>query len=828
MSHDDPRPHAQATRKRGTPKRLTGCRWTRILACSRRRNSSTNVETDSIPDPLEVRVAPSNSTESGRPGGAHTVTWKHLAHRIDRIASSEALILEAKASMRPARARTLLTLLVAGVVFISAACCAVARPLVLGVVHSESSIHIGGPIAAWEAHGAVDSLRSLGFTVRVLHDQDIERANFRGIDLIVVPDARCIPRQAATAIRAWVVGGGRLLATGMAAYRDEHNNCATSTNNFQWADLYGADFDRWLDAWPHCDSLKLDGRLARETGACLGQPAVRRIVLGRNTAMLVRTRPATRVLATWLDADGQTATTDSSSTSAAICQNGRVIYTGENLLARELTRSPQVLALVLALIRRLDPDAPAQLPHRLRQQPTRLVLPPPAEVTVPPGGPLMRVGIRSALARAGVSATHGLCIEGNLVLPNGRRVKQLDRIKGTVSLSAVAPIFSRPYVALYATGHLIARGRGAVTISPATPSERMAFLILREDGTCLAEAYHGELEFTHCKEVLSVVDIVSLEQYVAGVVPNEMPPSYPLQALDAMAVVARTFGLSRKGFHARSGFDVCSTVHCQVYGGAMTERNITNRAVNATRGQLIEYHGHLADATFHAVCGGVGESVNNVWPEPATPYLSGGADGPSPVGDLSSEQAFAEFLQHPPDCYCSSSSRFRWSETYSLEQLQKLFTESLPVTTGSAWHGLGKLLSVKVTRRSRFGRVLSLQIVGSSASYVVHKDRIRWLWSGGHVGQGGLQSTLFRIVPLPDGNLDFQGGGWGHGVGMCQDGARGMASRGFGYRAILAHYYPHTTIVDDATPSKLSLGTSHRPTGPVRRGSVQNQEVDRK
>ncbi|MHB2017484.1 MAG: hypothetical protein ACYCW6_11110, partial [Candidatus Xenobia bacterium] len=153
--------------------------------------------------------------------------------------------------------------------------------------------------------------------------------------------------------------------------------------------------------------------------------------------------------------------------------------------------------------------------------------------------------------------------------------------------------------------------------------------------------------------------------------------------------------------------------------------------------------------------------------------------------DLSGEAAFRDFIDHPPDSYCGASSRFRWTEPYSFKELTQLFHPSLP--------DLGEVQGLRVLSRSRAGRVQALEIDGSQVKHVVYKDAIRWLWSGGVIGTGGLQSTLFYVETLPDG-VRLHGGGWGHGVGMCQEGAGGMAHLGIDHKAIIEHYYPGVSL----------------------------------
>jgi stage II sporulation protein D len=113
------------------------------------------------------------------------------------------------------------------------------------------------------------------------------------------------------------------------------------------------------------------------------------------------------------------------------------------------------------------------------------------------------------------------------------------------------------------------------------------------------------------------------------------------------------------------------------------------------------------------------------------------------------------------------------------------------------WRDFGSLLDLEVAERSALGRVSRLRILGTECSHAVEKDAIRWILSGGRIGTGGLNSTLFFIEKEGEGDelaFTFRGGGWGHGVGMCQEGARGRALSGQDYRAIISHYYPGTAI----------------------------------
>jgi len=286
----------------------------------------------------------------------------------------------------------------------------------------------------------------------------------------------------------------------------------------------------------------------------------------------------------------------------------------------------------------------------------------------------------------------------------------------------------------------------------------------------------------------AVVNRVSLEAYVAGVLPSEMPASWPLEALKAQAVAARTEGLSKMGRHNREGFDVCDEVHCQAYVGIKAERSATNQAVAETAGVVLWRDGRPFPAVYSAQCGGHSQSYREAW----------GYDLPgSGVADFDPHQVKAVFPLAPhelkewvltePDAYCKAADlkgyqQFRWTYPVSAADLEA--AEKL--------RELGPLQSVRVMGRSTAGWVGRVTFVGESGSKDFTRDSVRGIL-------GGIRSNLFWLEDWrsPSGRLRevwVYGGGWGHGVGMCQVGARGLAKLGKSFRGILEHYYPQASF----------------------------------
>jgi peptidoglycan hydrolase-like amidase/Flp pilus assembly protein TadD len=286
----------------------------------------------------------------------------------------------------------------------------------------------------------------------------------------------------------------------------------------------------------------------------------------------------------------------------------------------------------------------------------------------------------------------------------------------------------------------------------------------------------------------NVVNHVALEGYVAGVLPSEMPASWPLEALKAQAVAARTESLAKAGRHNAEGFDVCDEVHCQAYGGLKAERNNTNRAVAETRGLVLWRKGRPFPAVYSAQCGGSTQSYQEAWgydlPVPGVPDLGRGAPKVRfPLGP----RDLKGWVEEGPDAYCrlpglKGYRQFRWLTRVTAKDLEA--RERLK--------DLGPLRSVRVLARSSAGWVRRVRFVGEKGERDFTGDSVRGIL-------GGIRSNLVWLEPWrsPEGRLEevwIHGGGWGHGVGMCQAGAFGRARDGAGFKDILKHYYPKASF----------------------------------
>lgn len=239
---------------------------------------------------------------------------------------------------------------------------------------------------------------------------------------------------------------------------------------------------------------------------------------------------------------------------------------------------------------------------------------------------------------------------------------------------------------------------------------------------------------------------IPLEAYVARVLAGEGDPKAADAAQQALAIAIRTYTLKNSGRHARDGYDLCDSTHCQVLRPSTPT---SRRAAMATLGRVLTYHGELAEVFYSASCGGRSERAGDVWPGADYPYLVSRRD------DVCEDDA-------------------GWVVDFSLETVQRALERA----------GFeGDLKGVDVDGHTSSGRVARLRLSGMRPN-VIAGDQFRQA-----IGTVELRSTAFTLERRGDA-LRFTGRGFGHGVGMCAIGAARRALRGEGARAILAQYYP--------------------------------------
>jgi stage II sporulation protein D len=269
-----------------------------------------------------------------------------------------------------------------------------------------------------------------------------------------------------------------------------------------------------------------------------------------------------------------------------------------------------------------------------------------------------------------------------------------------------------------------------------------------------------------------------------SVLPHEIgtPPESDFEAVKAQAVAARSYTLSYLGRRAALGFDLYASVEDQVYGGIGLENAQSERALDATRGEILLSDGAPIRALYSSACGGRTANVEDVWPWSRTAYLRS-------VLDADGEDSTP---------YCSISANFRWREEWDAVAFMAMLRQYGPAEGGALAALAGDLLDVSVKSRGRSGRVQELAVTTTEGDWTLRGDRTRWGLR--RPGQAAiLRSSFFKIgVVRDDDGKPLQvvatGGGNGHGIGLCQWGAMGMARAGKGYREILDHYYKSTSM----------------------------------
>jgi stage II sporulation protein D len=330
--------------------------------------------------------------------------------------------------------------------------------------------------------------------------------------------------------------------------------------------------------------------------------------------------------------------------------------------------------------------------------------------------------------------------------------------------------------------------------------------------------YRDYITFLERDNKLSLINHINMEHYLYGVVPKEMPASWPVESLKAQAVVARSFALSNLNKHAKEGFNLCDTTDCQVYKAYDNEHPNTNQAVDETKGEYVYYNGKVASTPYHSTSGGYTEDSSVAWGG-SVPYLI-------PVYDVYSEGTASNI----------------WSINITpLEIKNKLSTIGI---------NIGDIKDIIILNTSSANRVVELKIVGSNGDHIMNGNKMRTL-----LGNTTMKSTWFEIdkkgqnltkkvyviddslrnpvevninsTYILDGksntssnrnnvsraigsdrtiNIEqtlsmtpttfiFNGKGYGHGVGMSQFGAMEMAKLGYKYEDIIKHYYTGVEII---------------------------------
>lgn len=312
-----------------------------------------------------------------------------------------------------------------------------------------------------------------------------------------------------------------------------------------------------------------------------------------------------------------------------------------------------------------------------------------------------------------------------------------------------------------------------------------------------------------------IVNVLDIQDYLKGVVPNEMPTSFGLEALKAQAVAARNYVLSPRTRYVQE-YDVVDSVASQVYFGANTEENISDRAVRETDGIVATYNWNLILAQYSSTAGGYTESYQNAFPEAFNkfsrtnpkPYLTAKADMLNQP-PLRTEEEVREFYKNSPESYDIRSRYYRWQKEWTKEELQEILAKTLvsQSKTGFVYPKLekaedfGELINIVPKKRGDSGKLIEVEVQATSGNYAIQKELvIRRIFQKNNISLPSA-NVVFDFVndeETGEQKVIAYGGGFGHGVGMSQYGAGFMGKElKMPFDKILKHYY-----------TGISLGTN--------------------
>jgi stage II sporulation protein D len=269
--------------------------------------------------------------------------------------------------------------------------------------------------------------------------------------------------------------------------------------------------------------------------------------------------------------------------------------------------------------------------------------------------------------------------------------------------------------------------------------------------------YRGLAELSVADKGILVVNQLPLEEYLVGLINCEISSAWPIEAVKTQAIIARTYALNRKMNRMTSPYHLESSVIDQVYEGCLIEDSRARRAVLDTEGEVLTFGGGIIQAFYHSSCGGRTEASENIWGSPL-PYLKG------------------------VDCqYCLTSPlATAWEYKLPLKEIEERLR--------SAGHNVSGLYDIKPGTVNSRGRLKQVVLLASKGGGAISGEQFRKA-----VGYGVIKSTRFTLKNSKN-EISFSGGGNGHGVGLCQWGAKQRALDGFRCGEILSYYYPGTEL----------------------------------
>jgi len=269
--------------------------------------------------------------------------------------------------------------------------------------------------------------------------------------------------------------------------------------------------------------------------------------------------------------------------------------------------------------------------------------------------------------------------------------------------------------------------------------------------------YRGYFEIVPAQNAVHIINIVRVDEYLSSVVPCEIPSGWEPDALKAQAVAARTYTYYHIIHNRKRGslYDLDATVNSQVYRGISDEKPSTTEAVLDTRGEILLYDGMPILSYFHSTCGGKTTDDALVWKSNQLPYLNSVKCG-----------------------YCGESTKYSWETVLTIDEIARHVSVQNP--------GMGPIRTVTFRRKN--DRVTDVEIKHTRGTITISGNNFRLMFPPEKI------LSLYFTSKKSGSSLVLLGHGWGHGVGLCQWGARGMARSGFNYREILNHYYTRVKI----------------------------------
>jgi len=341
------------------------------------------------------------------------------------------------------------------------------------------------------------------------------------------------------------------------------------------------------------------------------------------------------------------------------------------------------------------------------------------------------------------------------------------------------------------------------------------------------QRFKGALKLIVENGKLTAINRISVEDYLTSVISSEMSATASDELLKAHAVISRSWLLHPimnsnvvvtgrdlslpnriiKYYErdAHTHFDVCADDHCQRYQGTTrASTGAVEKAIEATRGEVLMFEDKICDARFSKSCGGASETFENCWAPEHYPYLTKVIDNPTaPEGfelDLTVEKNAEKWIRESPDAFCNTKDKkvlsqvlnnydqettdfYRWKVNYKQAEIFEIITRRSGID-------FGQIIDLIPMKRGESGRIIELKIVGTKQTVVVGKElEIRKWLSNSHLYSSAFVVDKSEIKEGIPQQFTLTGAGWGHGVGLCQIGAAVMGEKGYTYNEILLHYF---------------------------------------